>query len=92
MCYFCRMFDFSFAELGVVGLIALLVLGPKDMLVLLRAMRDFFSSLKKHYLSYSDYINEALDDIDDKNKILDLDGNLQKTYDVSKFVKKAANE
>lgn len=82
------MFDFSLAELGMVALVSLFVLGPKDMLVLLKACRDFFISLKKHYLNYTDYLNEALDDLDDKNKIVDLDGKLQKTYKI----KKSANE
>jgi Sec-independent protein translocase protein TatA len=86
------MFDFSLAELGMVGLIALFVLGPKDMLVLLKACRDFFGSLKKHYLDYTDYLNKALDDLDDKDKIVDLEGKLQKTYDISKLIKKSANE
>ena len=86
------MFDFSLAELGIVGLIALFVLGPKDMLALLKVCRDFFSSLKKHYLDYTYYLNEALDDLDDKKKIVDLEGKLQKTYDIPKLVKKPANE
>lgn len=84
------MFDFSFPELGIVGLIALLVLGPKDMVLFLKSIAQFASKLKEYCAEYTQYINSAVNEIEAETKIVDMivdeEGNMQKVYDLSKIM------
>lgn len=95
------MFDFSFSELGLVGLIALLVLGPKDMVLFIRSIRAFFSQIQDHYKKYINYLNAAINEVEEETKLVDMiidqDGKYQKVYDISKIMPdikdhKASNE
>lgn len=89
------MFGFSFGELIVVAAIALLVLGPNELKEIIRSWRKLSSQIEKYYKAYMNYFNEAFKDLDDLeaeedkeivNYILDMEGNLQKTYDLSKIM------
>jgi len=84
------MFDFSLGELGIVGLIALLVLGPKDMIIFIKNIRDFFSKIRAYYDQYVKYLNAAIEEVEEEKNIVDFimdqDGNYQKTYDLSKIM------
>lgn len=95
------MFDLSFSEIGLVGVIALMLLGPKEMIVFIKSIRDFFASIRQYYKSYLNYLNKAINEVEEETKlvdvILDQDGNYQKVYDLSKVMPqikdpKASNE
>jgi sec-independent protein translocase protein TatB len=97
------MLDFSLSEFGIVGAVALLVLGPKDMLLFLKSASEFFSRLKEYFSEYTNYLNQAVNEIESESKIVDVimdeEGNMQKVYDLSKIMpeihedkKDAANE
>ncbi len=84
------MFDFSLPELGLVGLIALLVLGPKDMVFFLKSISQVISKIKDYYNDYVKYLNAAINEVEaEKNVvdvIVDMDGNHQRVYDLSKIM------
>lgn len=84
------MFDFSLPELGLVGIIALLVLGPKDMVIFLKSISQAISKVKDYYCDYVQYLNSAINEVEaEKNVvdvIIDMDGNHQRVYDLSKIM------
>lgn len=95
------MFDLSFSEIGLVGVIALMVLGPKEMIVFIKSIRDFFASIRQYYNKYLNYLNKAINEVEEETKLVDViidqDGNYQKVYDLSKVMPqikdhKASNE
>jgi sec-independent protein translocase protein TatB len=53
------MFDFSFAELLVVAVVTLVVLGPKEIPVVLRYLRGIIRSIRET----SDSVRRQLDDV-----------------------------
>lgn len=87
------MFDLSFAETLVIIVIGLLVLGPKELPQVVKAVRTASAKIKE----LGNQLVSTLDDIEqvsdikkeveqvnqDIQKIVDLDGNLQQTYDLS---------
>jgi Sec-independent protein translocase protein TatA len=80
------MFGFSFAELLLALIVALLVLGPSDFLTAIKAVREAFSKLQEWYQSYLHYLETELDP-ERKGKelvghIIDQNGKLQKTYNL----------
>jgi Sec-independent protein translocase protein TatA len=79
------MFDFSLAELGVVGVIALLVLGPAEMLQLLRYLRKMTAAAKREYEKCFASLQEELGDDDLVKIIFDEDGKPQRAYDLEKI-------
>lgn len=80
------MFDVSFAELGLVGLIGLLLLGPKDMLQAIKYIKTFLSSLREKYDEYIKYFNETMAEEEPIVKIVfDEEGNPQKAYDINRI-------
>ena len=80
------MFDISFSELGLVGLIGILLLGPKDMLQALKYIKTFLSSLREKYDEYVKYFNEALTEEEPIVKtVFDEEGNPQQTYDINRI-------
>ncbi len=82
------MLDIGFSELLLIAVVALVVIGPKDLPVVirhvakvLRDLRGVYSGLKKQM---TDVIDQAgIDDLkQDMNTIIDLDGKPQKAYNV----------
>jgi Sec-independent protein translocase protein TatA len=84
------MFDFSLAEFGLVGLVALLVLGPKDMVVFMRSASGMVSDLKKNFEKYAQYLKDAMNEVEGETNIVDViideEGNSQRVYDLSKIM------
>ncbi|MFZ4541125.1 MAG: Sec-independent protein translocase protein TatB [Rickettsiales bacterium] len=85
------MLDVGFSELLLIAVAALLVIGPKDLPVVirhvmkfLREMRAILSGLKQQM---TDMVEEAgLDDLKkDMTTIIDMEGNSQAAYDVSEL-------
>lgn len=91
------MFDISLAELLVVGILALLVLGPEEMPNALRAIMRFFRSLKELASEVQQGVESLADDPDIKEVryavetqrryIIDEAGNYQEVFDISELMK-----
>jgi sec-independent protein translocase protein TatB len=90
------MFEFSFAEMSLIMLVALLLIGPEELPGIIRNIRNF---KKKSQRMLKEVTNSLLDveDADslknefnklndDIKKIVDLEGNLQETYDISDII------
>ncbi len=87
------MFDFSMAETTLTMVMALLLIGPKELPGILRAMRNLSRKSQQMFKQFSDALMEIeevgglKDEVNKLNqdikKIVDLDGNLQDTYDMS---------
>lgn len=56
------MFDLGFAELLVIGIVALIVVGPKDLPVLFRKAGQFMGKARGMAREFSRAMNEAADD------------------------------
>ncbi|MDJ0823026.1 MAG: Sec-independent protein translocase protein TatB [Paracoccaceae bacterium] len=56
------MFDLGFAELLVIGITALIVVGPKDLPVLFRKVGNFMGKARGMAREFSRAMNEAADD------------------------------
>lgn len=97
------MFDLSWAEMGVIAVVALLVIGPKDIpkvaAFIKKALRKA-ASLKNDFMSG---INDLTgEDTELKNHvsainseirhIIDLEGNVREAYPVPDFSNKTAQE
>jgi sec-independent protein translocase protein TatB len=92
------MFDLSWSEILLVGIVALLVIGPKELPTAIRFCKKLLRKMKNLTQELSSAFNE-IEPIDDLKKeaeklnkdityITDLEGNLQPTYDISDIVKK----
>ncbi len=87
------MFDFSWAEIVVVALVGLVVIGPSDLPKVIRFIKKTISKVKNVSREFTKSIldegeinslkKEAEEVNQDLKQIVDLEGNLQDTYDVS---------
>ncbi len=87
------MFEFSWPEMLVVALVALLVVGPQELPSVIRNCKKIITKIKSVAKEFTDSITE-IDEIkdikseakklnDDLKVIIDLEGNKQQTYDIS---------
>lgn len=84
------MFGISFSELLIIAFAALLIIGPKDLPMVLRKVGKAVGKIKKLGDEFMDALNTEIDQ--PKKYIKDLDGNLQKTYDIEDLIKKKKSE
>jgi sec-independent protein translocase protein TatB len=93
------MLDFSFGELALIALVALLVVGPKDLPVVLRTVGRWVGQCKGIADEFKEGFKSAMQDSEfselhssvnelrqQGNYIRDLQGNLQRTYDIPDFL------
>ncbi len=103
------MFGLSWAELAVIIIVALLVIGPQDLPPLIRAGKQGMKKLRAFKQEVGGQITALLDEtelsdtkaelekeakaINDKMRyIVDQEGQLQETYDISDMMKKPPHE
>jgi len=72
------MFDISFSELGIIGIIAILVFGPKECANAFRYVKYIVVQLKNFISQYTNPLEEEIRNI--KGHLVDLDGEIQPTY------------
>ena len=87
------MFDFSMAEVSLTLVAALLLIGPEELPAVIRSFRKVAAKSKQVLGEFTSSIMEIEEvsnlknDVaklnDDIKKIVDLDGNLQETYDMT---------
>lgn len=86
------MFDLSFSELLLIGLAALVFIGPKDLPKVLRAVFAVFKQLQDMVAEVRRSVEDIAADtgIYDVKKemetIIDQHGNVQKVYDISELL------
>ncbi len=86
------MFDVSFSEIAIIGVVLIALFGPKEAVEILMDIKRYFNSAKSSLAQYMEYIesecslgknNEPYNSDKIMGYIVDLDGNLQPTYDLS---------
>lgn len=84
------MFDVALSELGLVGIVAVFVLGPKDLIKVVKQLNSNIAGIKQWLNRYIQYLTDGISEttlIQKKqeitNYIVDLEGNLQITYDLT---------
>lgn len=93
------MFGLSWAETFVILVVALLVIKPHDIPGIVRGVRGFFQKCKQLQQEVSSSLTDVFDQEEindlkkeaqsinkDINYIVDMDGNLQETYDVKSLL------
>jgi len=93
------MLDFSFGELALIALVALLVVGPKDLPVVLRTVGRWAGKFKGIADEFRDGFKSVMQDSplkeveadlhavhEDAKYIRDEQGKLQRIYDISDFL------
>ena len=76
---------FSCAELLVILIIGLLVLGPKDLLQAVKSVGGITGKLRQYYDSFISYLSKELGEDEYVKFIVDEDGNHHKAYDLDKI-------
>lgn len=82
------MLDIGFSELLLIAVVALVVIGPKDLPVVVRHMVKFMRELREVYSGLKHQMHQVIDEvgIDDLKQhtstIIDLEGKPQKAYSV----------
>ena len=56
------MFDFAFSEIALVGVVALLVIGPKDMPVAIKTVTDLIKKARRMAHEFQDHVDEMVRD------------------------------
>lgn len=58
------MFDFAFSEIALVGVVALLVIGPKDMPVAIKALTDVIKKARRMAGEFHGHVDEMMREAD----------------------------
>lgn len=86
------MFGLSLAEIAIILLVAIVVIGPKELPTVIRALARVFHQLRglahEFRRNFDELTEEAelkkiSDDLTSMPTIIDLEGNEQRTYDIS---------
>ncbi len=93
------MLDFSFGELALIVMVALLIVGPKDLPRVMYAVGKWFGQFKVIADDFREGFKSAMSDThlqdiqkdiqevhEDIKYIRDQEGNLQRVYDISDFL------
>ena len=58
------MFDFAFSEIALIGVVALIAIGPKDMPVAIKAISDTVKKLRRMAGEFQGHVDEMIRDAD----------------------------
>ena len=58
------MFDFAFSEIALIGVVALIAIGPKDMPVAIKAISDTVKKLRRMATEFQGHVDEMIRDAD----------------------------
>ena len=58
------MFDFAFSEIALIGVVALVAIGPKDMPVAIKAISDTIKKLRRMAGEFQGHVDEMIRDAD----------------------------
>ena len=83
------MFDFAWSELALIGVVAMVLIGPKDMPVAIKAVKDMIRKARAMAAEFQTHVDDMVRDADLKevrdsfNEIrnFDIKGELEKTVD-----------
>ncbi len=81
------MLEVSFSEIGLIGIIGILILGPNEMINILKSFRRYVAIIKENYTQYVNYLNKVLIDQDEPfvSVIFDENGAQHKAYNLEKI-------
>lgn len=86
------MFDIGFSEMAIVGVVALIVVGPKDLPAMFRTVGEFTGKARRMAREFQGAMNDAAKD----SGVGDIAGDLRKVADPKQFgidkVKEATSE
>lgn len=94
------MFDFAWSELAVIGIVALLVIGPKDLPGAIKAVGDFVRKARRMAGEFQTHVDDMVKDAnlqDVRNQIneirnFDLKGAIEKEIDGDGALRKTFTE
>lgn len=83
------MFDFAWSELALIGIVAMILIGPKDMPVAIKAVKDMIRKARAMAAEFQTHVDDMVRDADLKevrdsfNEIrnFDIKGELEKAVD-----------
>ena len=79
------MLDVGFSELLLILAAAAVLIGPKDMPVVIRSVARFFRQLNDLTGSVKRQMREVVAEVESTTTIIDLEGRPQKAYDVAEL-------
>ena len=83
------MLDIGFSELLLIAVVALVLVGPKDLPVVIRHVLKFFREIRDLYQGVKKQVSDVIDEVglDDIKKgtstIIDLEGKPQQAYNIA---------
>lgn len=85
------MFDLSWGEIMIIGIIGTLVVGPKELPHVIHNIKEAGAKIRELWSDMTSNVKDVTDDITKEvdipiKQIVDLDGNLQDVYDLSDFM------
>ena len=82
------MLDIGFSELLLIAVVALVVVGPKDLPVVIRHAAKFFREMRSVYAGLKNQMTAVMDEVGandlkrEMTTIIDLEGKPQQAFDV----------
>ncbi len=94
------MFDFAWSELALIGVVAMVLIGPKDMPVAIKAVKDVIRKARAMAAEFQSHVDEMVRDADLKemrdtfNEIrnFDIKGEIEKAVDADGKIRDALNQ
>ncbi len=84
-----RMFDFNWSEIALIGVVALVLIGPKDLPIAIRAITNVIKKMRRMAGEFQTHVDDMLRDADmaevkssfDEIRSMNLKGTIRRTLD-----------
>ncbi len=94
------MFDFAWSELALIGVVALILIGPKDLPVALKGITELIKKARRMAAEFQTHVDDMMKDADLKEmskslkelRSFDLKGEITKAVDGDGSIRKALND